>query len=340
MSIQARRLAESPVLTGGVPPVQQVAAPLPPSDDERLRARLSELHLRQRLSMESAHGKAVFGYGRTFFHIENWYSIHAVIRGTLRLMGIYDRGQRNARALKVVHNPVTLPALPAAFSGLRLLHLSDLHLDGDPEYLHTLCERVQEVDADLTVITGDFRYRTHGDWRPAMAALERLRRLLPGDVYAILGNHDTVRMVPTIEDFGIRLLLNEHVVLERGADRLYLAGIDDPHYFCTDNIERAAENVPLDACAILLAHSPEAYWQAAHSGFDLLLAGHTHGGQLCLPGGFALMTNADCPRSFCRGPFRYCDMQGYTSAGTGSSIVSVRFNCPPELVVHELRRPQ
>ena len=79
-----------------------------------------------------------------------------------------------------------------------------------------------------------------------------------------------------------------------------------------DNFERAAQYIPPDAAAILLSHSPEPYQRAAHAGFDLMLSGHTHGGQICLPGGVALMTNADCPRLFCKGAWRYQTMQGYT----------------------------
>lgn len=326
-----------------VDPVPVPAGPLPPpavADPElaALHARLTPVHLRQRLSMESAHGKAVFGYGRTFFHLENWYSIHALIRGALRACGLYRRGLRNALAIALTRRDVPLAALPAAFDGLRLLHLSDLHLDASEDFVHALAERVRAVEADLTVITGDFRYRTHGNWRPALERLARLRPHLPGPVYAILGNHDTVRMVPAIEALDIRLLLNEHVTLRRGAAVLHLAGIDDPHYFRADNLERAAEGIPFDDCAILLSHTPETWWQAANVGFDLLLAGHTHGGQVCLPGGWPLMLNADCPRAYCRGAWRYRDMHGYTSTGAGSSIVEVRYNCPPEIVVHTLRR--
>lgn len=326
---------------GERPAVCAAAEPemLPDTDPElaALVRRLSPLHLRQRLNMESAHGKAVFGYGRTFFHLENWYSIHALIRGTLKLCGLYRRGLRNARAIAVTRHEAKLARLPAEFDGLRLLQLSDLHLDASDAFVHALIERVRSVEADATVITGDFRYRTHGDWRPALAQLERLRPHLPGSVHAILGNHDTIRMLPRIEALGIRLLMNEHVTLTRAAARLHIAGIDDPHFFEAGNLERAADGIPAADCAILLSHSPETWWQAAHAGFDLLLAGHTHGGQVCLPGGFPLMLNADCPRAYCRGAWRYRDLLGYTTTGAGSSIVDVRYNCPPEVVVHTLR---
>ncbi|MEZ5580726.1 MAG: hypothetical protein R3F40_15695 [Candidatus Competibacteraceae bacterium] len=103
-----------------------------------------------------------------------------------------------------------------------------------------------------------------------------------------------------------------------------------------DNFEKAAQNIPPEAIAILLSHSPEPYRLAAHTGFDLMLSDIPTAVKRP-PGGVALMTNADCPRRFCRGAWRYHHMQGYTSVGSGSSVVGVRFNCPPEITLHHLR---
>ena len=89
--------------------------------------------------------------------------------------------------------------------------------------------------------------------------------------------------------------------------------------------------------SILLSHTPETYRQAADAGFNVMLCGHTHGGQICLPGGIPVLTLADSPRALARGPWRYREMVGYTSAGTGTSIVDVRLNCPPEVTLHRLR---
>ncbi|MDG4550935.1 MAG: metallophosphoesterase family protein [Candidatus Contendobacter sp.] len=306
---------------------------------KRLEKRIGRVHLRQRLGIEADHATQVFGRGRTFFHIENWYSIHALIRLTLRGLGLYRRGLRNATAIQVRRNEVVIPRLPAAFDGFTLLHLSDLHLDADPAYPAALIERLRQVDYDLCVITGDFRAKTHGPHDAAITALAQVRPHLRGPVYAILGNHDSIRMAPGIEALGITLLLNESIRLERRGATIHLAGIDDPHYFQADNFDKATQSIPSDAVAILLSHSPETYQRAAHAGFDLMLSGHTHGGQVCLPGGIALMTNADCPRRFCKGAWRYHAMQGYTSVGSGASVVGVRFNCPPEITLHHLRLP-
>jgi predicted MPP superfamily phosphohydrolase len=156
-------------------------------------------------------------------------------------------------------------------------------------------------------------------------------------MFGVLGNHDTIRMVPGLEGMSIRMLLNESVVIERGGHRVHLAGIDDAHFYRVDNIEKAADAIPQEDFSILLSHTPEIYRQAAHAGFDLLLSGHTHGGQICLPGGIPITLDAAVPRSLGSGAWKYGTMAGYTSVGAGSSVVPVRFNCPPEITLHYLR---
>jgi hypothetical protein len=154
----------------------------------------------------------------------------------------------------------------------------------------------------------------------------------------VLGNHDSIRMVPGMEDLDIRVLLNESVRLERHGAMIHLAGIDDAHYYRVDNLHKAANDIPQEAVSLLLSHTPEPFRNAAHADFKLMLCGHTHGGQICLPGGIPLITDADCPRAYVRGPWRYHDLVGYTSVGAGSSIVDVRLNCLPEITLHRLSR--
>lgn len=307
----------------------------------RLEKRIGRVHLRQRLGIEADHATDVFGRGRTFFHIENWYSVHALIRLTLKCLGLYRRGLRNALDIRIRHNEVMLASLPAVFEGFTVLQISDLHLDMNPHFTSALIERLQQVDYDVCVLTGDFRARTYGTNETVLTELARLRPHIHRPAYAILGNHDSIRTVPAMEAMGISLLINESVAIERQGAAVYLAGIDDPHYFKMENFEKTAQAIPEDAVSILLSHSPEPYRRAAHAGFSLMLSGHTHGGQICLPGGIALMTNAHCPRRFCAGRWHYQGMQGYTSVGSGSSLVDVRFNCLPEITLHHLRsQPQ
>jgi len=310
-----------------------------PIDDatlQLLRARVGKIHLQQRLGIEREYEHKVFGQGRTFFHVENWYFLRSIIRNCLRLVMLHGRARRNARRIEIRHNRIALPRLPAAFEGFTLLQISDLHLDMAPDFPRALIEAVRQVDYDLCVLTGDFRGETYGPYEAALQGLQQVRTHLEGEVYAILGNHDTICMVPGIESMGIRLLLNEQVALERGGDTIYLAGIDDPHYYRADNLEKAADGVPEDAVSILLAHSPEIYRHAAHADFDVMLCGHTHAGQICLPGGIPLMCNASCPRTLCAGAWLHHGLAGYTSAGSGACVVDVRINCPPEITLHHL----
>jgi predicted MPP superfamily phosphohydrolase len=144
-------------------------------------------------------------------------------------------------------------------------------------------------------------------------------------------------MVPGLEEMGIKMLLNECEAIWRGDEAIYLAGIDDAHYYRVDNIEKAASEIPVNGFSILLSHTPEIYRQAAHAGFDLLLSGHTHGGQICLPGSIPITLDSVLPRHMGSGPWKYRDMVGYTSVGVGSSIVAVRINCLPEITLHHLQ---
>ena len=307
---------------------------------EQLERRLGRVHARQRLGIEHDHEEHVFGQGLNFFHLENWYSIHGLLRGGLRLAGLYGRGRRNTERIEVRRNPVVLQNLPQAFHGFTILQLSDLHVDMNPGPMSRLAELLPDLQYDICVITGDFRGRTYGPFEESLHGMAPVMAALRGPVYGILGNHDTIRMLPGLEAMGIRMLLNECEVLTRAGEHLYLAGIDDAHYYRADNIEKAAAAIPHGhSCAILLSHTPEIYKRAAHSEFSLMLSGHTHGGQICLPGAVPLMLDASLPRHMGAGPWRYHQMQGYTAVGTGSSVVAVRYNCPPEITLHELRAP-
>lgn len=304
---------------------------------DALAARIGRLHVRQRLGLEHDLETHVFRRGRNFFHIENWHSMHGLVRGGLRLSGLLGRARRNARRIVLRRHEVGLPHLPLAFDGYSLLQLTDLHIDAAPDYAAVLIEAIRGLDYDLCVLTGDYRARIFGPFDAALAGLAALRPHLKGTPYAVLGNHDTLRMVPAMEAMGYRVLLNEWTTITRDGAAIYLAGIEDAHYYRLDNFHRAADDIPAHAVSILLSHTPEAYRHAAHAGFDLMLCGHTHGGQICLPGGRPLLT-AHGPRRFAHGAWRYHAMWGYTATGSGTSLVDVRLNCPPEVTVHRLSR--
>jgi predicted MPP superfamily phosphohydrolase len=304
----------------------------------QLDQRLGPLHARQRLKIELDHEAQVFGQGLTFFHLENWLSAPAVIRTALKLTGLYWRARRNAERIVIKRNELKFARLPTAFDGFTILHLSDLHADMNGVVMQRMIELVSGMQYDLCVLTGDYRGKTFGPFEPTLEILAKVRARLKQPIYGVLGNHDTIRMVPAMEAMDIRMLLNECDVIARGDQRIFLAGIDDAHFFRADNIEKAALPILNGAFSILLSHTPEVYRQAAHANFDLMLSGHTHGGQLCLPGSIPIKLEAVLPRRMGAGAWRYHDMSGYTSVGAGSSVLPVRLNCPPEITLHCLRR--
>jgi uncharacterized protein len=316
-------------------------APLsePPSDEvDLLQQRLGRLHALQRLGVEKDHEAQVFGQGLNFFHIENSAVSALAIELTLKATGLFWRGRRNAARVDVRQNHVAAPALPTAFEGFSILQLSDLHCDMSVTAIQRVAEHLETLRYDVCVLTGDYRAETFGPSEAALDILGELRPRIRGPVFGVLGNHDSIRMLPALERMGIRMLMNEVDIIEHDGDRIHIAGIDDAHFYRADNIEKAAAPIPHDEFSILLSHTPEIYRQAAHAGFDILLTGHTHGGQICLPGGIPITLDSALPRRLGAGPWKHHAMHGYTSVGAGSSVVPVRFNCPPEITLHFLHR--
>jgi predicted MPP superfamily phosphohydrolase len=302
----------------------------------RLEERLGRLHARQRLGVERDHEAQVFGQGLNFFHIENSKISAFLIEYGLKAAGLFWRGRKNAERVGVRRNRVAAKELPQAFDGFVILHLSDLHCEMSAPAMRRVRELLQPLSYDVCVLTGDFRGDTFGPCDASMAAVAELRSKIAAPAYAVLGNHDSAHMVPRLEAMDIKVLVNESTTIERGGAAIHVAGVDDAHFYRADNIEKASAAIPLEGYSILLSHTPEIYRQAAHAGFNLLLSGHTHGGQICLPGGFPITLDSVLPRRLGKGAWKHHGMHGYTSVGAGVSVVPVRFNCPPEITLHTL----
>ena len=303
-----------------------------------LEQRLGRLHARQRLGVERDHESQVFGQGLNFFHIENSTFTAFAIELTLKTTGLFWRGRRNAERVEVRHNHVEAVELPTAFDGFTILQLSDLHCEMSVAAMRRMARHLETLSYDLCVLTGDYCAKTFGAFQAALDLIGELRPQIRSSVYGVLGNHDSIRMLTGLERMDIKMLMNEADAVERAGQRIHVAGIDDAHFYRADNIEKAAAQIPHDEFSILLSHTPEIYRQAAHAGFNLLLTGHTHGGQICLPGGMPITLDSTLPRKLGSGPWKHHRMHGYTSVGVGSSVVPVRFNCPPEITLHHLEK--
>lgn len=259
------------------------------------------------------------------------------VRFGLKCLGLYARGRCNALDIRLETNEVYLPGWPKELDGYRILHLSDLHFESNMQVTDRIIAMLPGIERDICVLTGDYRARTFGPFQLAMYELERLRSHIPGPVFAVLGNHDSIAMLPAMQQMDLPVLFNEGVRFSRGAASFLLAGIDDPHYYQSWDIPRALASRDEGMPVVLLSHSARPYREAAGAGVSFFLCGHSHGGQLCLPGGFPLRNNEAVPRRMVRGLWTYREMMGYTSRGAGTTGIEARYNCPPEITLHILR---
>jgi predicted MPP superfamily phosphohydrolase len=228
-----------------------------------------------------------------------------------------------------------IPGLAPDLAGFRFVHLSDLHLRGSwSKGYDQLIERFEATPPDLLLITGDFIDDKH-DHRPGLATL---RKLLPRlrsrlGTYGILGNHDVDVVQPYLLDLGVRLINGTRAVLESGGGATLeligfpgLARTDLDAHFVSRQPPR-----PPGALRIVLSHYPDQFRRARPLAPDLFLAGHTHGGQICLPGGWPILTHDKMPRRHAKGVHRLDDSWLIVSRGLGFTGIPVRLYCPSEV---------
>jgi predicted MPP superfamily phosphohydrolase len=258
----------------------------------------------------------------------------------LKMSGLLYLGKKNALDLRLKEHELFYEHLPASFDGYRVLHLTDLHLDCLPGVEQVICQKLEGLYYDTCVMTGDYRWKSVGDYdERVLSPLKDIVACIQAKdgIYATLGNHDTCQIVEPLESMGVKVLNNESLYLQRGHERILLTGLDDPHTYYTRYALEALTNTNADF-KLALIHSPELYSEAASCGYDLYLCGHTHGGQICLPGGFPLVTQLRKARHLYHGLWKYGRMTGYTSAGCGVSGLPVRFNSRGEITIFTLRR--
>lgn len=258
----------------------------------------------------------------------------------LRQTPFHGRGYRNAHTIVRRDYVLECPDLPAAFDGYRILHLTDLHIDATPDLAQAIGDAVSGIDVDLCVMTGDYRLADDGPHDQIVAPMsDMLARIKPEDgTYAVLGNHDDHAMADTFEaQLNVGVLINESVDVHRCGQTITLTGIDDVNRFYTTDARDALEN-KVDGFGVALAHSPEMAHEAANGGHDLYLCGHTHGGQIALPGGQPVITHLCRNKDLARGAWQVGQMSGYTNAGAGFSGLPIRFNTRGEVAVFTLKR--
>jgi len=278
--------------------------------------------------------------GRQRFHLENLPFIDSIVGLGLKVTGLYSSCRKNAEDVKLSRVEFGFDNLPESFDGLKMLLITDLHIDAIDSLTDRIIQIADSETYDSCILGGDYSFRVRGDTTLAECHLRRLAQYLTGksQVLGILGNHDGYSIGEFLADLGVEMLTNEYVCHRRGDQCIYLVGLDDCHYYGAADIDLAASDIPDDAFKIMLCHSPEFYKEAERAGFSLYLTGHTHGGQLCLPGGIAVVCCAAVPRKLIKGKWIYGRIEGYTSYGVGSSGVPARLFCPPEVALITLRK--
>jgi hypothetical protein len=248
------------------------------------------------------------------------------------------RGMRNALALRCTEQEFFFPNLPKAFDGYRLLHLTDPHFDLFPGLTERIVETAASIEAEICVMTGDYHARWSTPQERTINGMDRLIASIrtPGGVLAILGNHDSRALIPHMERLGIDVLDNRAVTIARGGDKIEVIGIEDRRSVVT-RAGHEALATPREGFSIALVHSPRYATRAERAGAALYLCGHTHAGQVCLPGGISVYRPRGCWTRMA-GRWQVGTMQGYTSAGAGVSLLPIRFNCPGEIARITLRR--
>lgn len=235
---------------------------------------------------------------------------------------------------------VSSPALPEAFRGLRIVQLSDLHNAEFGTDNRRLLEAVSAAEPDLIFLTGDLLDSRRTDAAIALEFVREAVKIAP--VYYAVGNHEG--RIPEIyepfeeelRELGVQVLRNETVVLERDGQQLYIAGIDDPEFFPSQEEFLECLNALCDdgGYTLLLSHRPELFADYCDAGVELVFSGHAHGGQFRLPwvGGLYAPHQGALPE-YDAGLFSQDSTNLIVSRGLGNSIFPFRLFNRPEIVV-------
>ena len=240
--------------------------------------------------------------------------------------------------LTIERREVFLRRLPRELEGFRIVQLSDLHLGPltSGEQLRRAIEVANNLNPDIIALTGDYISHERQYAAPCAEIVSHLRARC--GVYAVLGNHDHWTDAALITDLfraeGIRVLINEGMRFEKDGASFWLAGVDDTMVGLED-LPLALAGARRDEMKLLLAHNPIILRRAARAGVDLVLSGHTHGGQVTIRS--ERSASGRPRRRLLKGLGRQGETQIYVTRGLGTVILPIRYGCPPEVSLLELR---
>jgi predicted MPP superfamily phosphohydrolase len=240
--------------------------------------------------------------------------------------------------LALERQQIYLRRLPKPLDGLRIVHLSDFHYGPivNPSHLERAIDAANNLRPDLIALTGDYISHDRSYAAPCAELVGRLRARY--GVFAVLGNHDHWTDAELIADLfraeGIKVLLNEGMRIDLNGESFWLAGVNDTMVGLED-LPLALAGSGENEMKLLLAHNPIILRRAARAGVDLVLSGHTHGGQVTLRPEKNLSGRPR--RRLLRGLGRRGNTQIYVTRGLGTVVLPIRYGCPPEISLLEMR---
>lgn len=238
--------------------------------------------------------------------------------------------------LTIEHKRIHLNRMPKVFDGFRIVQLSDVHHGpfSSREQIERAVETANRLQPDIIALTGDYISKERQYAAPCAEMLGKLKARF--GVYAVLGNHDHWVDAPLLTDLfraeGITVLINEGMRFEQSGETFWIAGVDDSMVGLED-ISLALAGARKDEMKLLLAHNPIVLRRAVRDSVDLVLSGHTHGGQVAIRGE---RSTARPRKRALQGLWRQGNTQIYVNRGLGTVVLPIRYGCPPEISLLEL----
>ncbi len=244
--------------------------------------------------------------------------------------------------IQIEKQVIAIENLPQRFDGVKIVQLSDFHSLWFGSREKKVLEMLEELKPDFVFITGDFvdpitKAITDRKLNSVKIFWQKLGEKYENRIFGVLGNHDTKFVKNYLIESGITILDNENKKLILNNEHIYLVGVDDP-WTRRANLSKAMEGIENEGPKILLAHAAEIIDEAVREKIDLVLVGHTHGGQINFPVLEWLQPLSEYGRKYTSGLFRIEDTYLYVNRGIGTSILPIRFNCPPEITLIELQK--
>lgn len=237
--------------------------------------------------------------------------------------------------IQVEEISIEIENLPDAFANATIVHLTDFHSFGFGEREKKVLEIADQINPDFVFITGDFIDSETKDIAACEKFWQEIGKRYQGKIFGVLGNHDPNSLEKLLEKAEIVILDNENIRIFQGKEYIYLVGVNDPDTG-RDNLQKAIMNTEINVPKILLAHSPDIINGLEQGKVDLILVGHTHGGQIKIPFLRPFWVPTQNRGKYAKGLFKVNNIDLYVNRGIGTTALPIRFNCSPEITVIEL----